>query len=498
MSRPSYQRLTMLDNSFLAMEGPSTHMHVASTILFDAGPLTRPEGGIDADRILEYVRSRLHLIPRFRQRLVDIPVERHPVWVDDDHFNIHYHVRHTSLPYPGNERQLKRLSARIMSQQLDRAKPLWEMWVVEGLDNGKRFALINKTHHCMIDGISGADLISVLLQLSPEDDFDEAAEWTPRPAPHGLELLRDAITRRVEAPLSILRRVPDSLRSPGATLAGLRENVAALGEALTAQWRPAPRTPLNGAIGPHRRFDWLAMDIADLKEVKDRLGGSLNDVVLATVAGALGRFFARRRVDVDRLDMRAFVPVSVRSAGERGTMGNRVAAWMVPLPIAERDPRRRLERVSETTARLKRSRQALGAEVLSAVSEWSGSALLSLALQLASRIPPFNLVVTNVPGPQMPLYLLGARMLECYPVVPLYVNQGLGIALFSYAGRIYWGFNADYELLPDLHDFVEAIEASFRELRDAALEEKGPASAAGRRPAKRRRRSKESPADAKA
>ena len=487
MSRPYHQRLTMLDSSFLAMEGPSTHMHVASTILFDAGPVSRPEGGIDADRIREYVRSRLHLIPRFRQRLVRIPVERHPVWVDDDHFNLHYHVRHTSLPYPGDERQLKRLSARIMSQQLDRAKPLWETWVVEGLDNGKRFALINKTHHCMIDGISGADLISVLLQLSPDEDFDEAAEWNPRPAPHGLELVRDAIAHRVEAPWSILRRVPDALRSPGAALAGIRENVAALGEALSAQWRPAPRTPLNRPIGPHRRFDWLAMDLADLKEVKDRLGGSLNDVVLATVAGAVGRFLERRRVNVDRLEVRAFVPVSVRTAAERGRLGNRVAAWMVPLPIAERDPRRRIGRVSETTARLKRSRQALGAEVLSAVSEWSGSALLSLALQLASRIPPFNLVVTNVPGPQMPLYLLGARMLECYPVVPLYVNQGLGIALFSYARRIYWGFNADYELLPDLHDFVEAIAASFRELQGAAREEKAAAPAAARRERKRRR-----------
>jgi WS/DGAT/MGAT family acyltransferase len=388
MPDPSYHRLTMLDNSFLAMEGSSTHMHVASAILFDAGPVTRPEGGIDADRILEYVRSRLHLIPRYRQRLARIPVEGHPVWVDDDHFNIHYHVRHTSLPYPGSERQLKRMAARIMSQQLDRAKPLWEMWVVEGLDHGKRFALIGKTHHCMIDGISGADLISVLLQLSPEKDFDEAAAWTPRPAPGRLELLRDAITRRVVAPFSILR----ACRTPalaGGALAGIRENVAALGETLSAQWRPAPRTPLNRPIGPHRRFDWLAMDIADLKEVKDRLGGSLNDVVLATVAGALGRFLARRGVDVDRLEVRAFVPVSVRSASERGRLGNRVAAWMVPLPIAERDPWKRLARVSETTARLKRSRQALGAEFLSAVSERSGSTLLSLALQLASR-SPFN------------------------------------------------------------------------------------------------------------
>ena len=490
MPEPLYTRLTMLDNSFLAMEGSNTHMHVASTILFDAGPLARPDGGIDADRIRSYVRSRLHLIPRYRQRLAAIPIERHPVWVDDDHFNIHYHVRHTSLPRPGDVRQLKRLSARIMSQQLDRAKPLWEIWIVEGFEEGKRFALVSKTHHCMIDGISGADLISVLLGVTPDQEFEDAGEWSPRPAPSAAALLRDEVIRRARAPLAMLEHLPSAVRAPRMALAGLRESVTAVRETLAAQLGSAPPTPLNEPIGPHRRFDWLAMDLADLKEVKDQLGGSLNDVVLATVAGALRRFLEHRRTSVGDLEFRAFVPVSVRSRQERGTLGNRVAAWMAVLPVAEADPRRRLAKVTEVTTRLKESKQALGAEILSAVSEWSSSTLLSLALQLAGRVPPFNLVVTNVPGPQLPLYLLGARLLECYPMVPLYVNQGLGIALFSYAGRIYWGFNADYDLLPDLHDFVEAIEASFGELQKAARAEGAPGAARPRRVASTRRRAK--------
>jgi diacylglycerol O-acyltransferase len=467
MPNYAYNRLSVVDNSFLAIEGPSAHMHVGVAMVFDAGPLMHPDGGVDIDRIRDYVTSRLHLIPRYRQRLATVPLGTRMVWVDDDHFNIHYHVRHTSLPRPGDERQLKRLSARIMSQQLDRAKPLWEMWVVEGIE-GERFALVAKTHHCMIDGISGVDLMAVLLSPTPEATIAEAPVWIPRPAPGRAALLRDEWLRRLREPLVLAGELPCVLAEPGTIITRVLESVGALGETLGAAFHQASETPFNRPIGPHRRFDWLAMDLGAVKEVKNRLGGTVNDVVLATVAGALRHFLERRRINVETLEIRANVPVSLRSVEERGTLGNRIALWMTDLPVAERDPLRRLSAVRATTARLKESKQTMGAEVLAAVSEWTSSTLLALAVQLSTRSRPFNLVVTNVPGPQIPLYLLGARLRECYPILNLLANQGLGVALFSYAGRLCWGFMADWDLVPDLHEFVHAIAASFAELRDAA------------------------------
>ncbi len=471
MTTRAYDRLSALDNSFLVFESHDTHMHVGSTMIFEADPLRGPDGGVDIDRVRAYIASRLHEIPRYRQRLDFIPIEGRPVWVDDERLNLHYHVRHTSLPRPGDERQLKRLSARIMSQQLDRGKPLWETWVVEGLQ-GNRVALVNKTHHCMIDGISGADLISVLMRPEPDDTFEEAPDWIPRARPSRLGLLRDELRWRARGPLSLLEEIPNALRDPRRALDSVWEKIEAVGETVAASMNTASPTPLNRPIGPHRRFDWLPMDLAELKEVKNRLGGTVNDVVLATVAGALRRLLEGRRINVDLLHVRAMVPVSVRGAQEHGTLGNRVAAWMTDLPVAERDPRRRLEAVRETTAHLKESRQALGAELLTQVTEWTPSTVLTLAMRLSTRALPFNLVVTNVPGPQVPLYLLGARMLAAYPLVPLWVNQGLGVALFSYAGKFFWGVAADWDLVPDLHEFVLGIEESFRELREIAAKTK--------------------------
>jgi WS/DGAT/MGAT family acyltransferase len=228
-------------------------------------------------------------------------------------------------------------------------------------------------------------------------------------------------------------------------------------------------TPLNKEIGPYRRFDWATMEVAHVKEVKNQLGGSLNDVVLATVAGAMRRFLMRRRVNPAAITFRAMVPVSVRTSSERGTLGNKVAAWMAELPIGEADPLRRYAMVSETTARLKSSKQAMGAEVLTRVTEWTPSTLLALGARLAHRGLPFNLVVTNVPGPQVPLHLLGSRLLEIFPLVPLFARTGLGIALFSYAGRLHWGFNADWDVVPDLHDVVRCVDESFAELYSAAV-----------------------------
>jgi WS/DGAT/MGAT family acyltransferase len=388
--------------------------------------------------------------------------------VDDHHFNIDYHVRHTSLPRPGDDEQLKRLSGRIMSQQLDRSKPLWEMWVVEGLAGGDRFAVITKVHHCMIDGMSSVDLLEVLLTPQPTFSIEPPPRWVPRPVPSRWELVRAEALRRLRAPFETVagfRRLIADVEDPRSNL---RAMLRAVRDTVGLGLRRCSDTPLNKPIGPHRRFDWLAMSVADVKAVKHVLGGSLNDVVLATVAGAVREYLEGRRVSVEGLEFRAMAPVSVRASTERGTLGNRVSAWIVDLPIAERDPRRRLERIRETTARLKESKQALGADLLTQAVSWTPSTLLSLGSRMVLRALPFNLVVTNVPGPQVPLYLLEARMLDNYGQVPLTDYLGLGIALFSYAGKLCWGFNADWDLVPDLADFVRATEVSFAELCAAA------------------------------
>ncbi|MCZ6783391.1 MAG: wax ester/triacylglycerol synthase family O-acyltransferase [Proteobacteria bacterium] len=467
-----YHRLSAQDRSFLDLEDPDTPMHVGGAFMFEAGDLARQdgEGGLDIDRIRAYIASRLHRIPRYRQRIEWIPFENHPIWVDDARFNIDYHVRHTCLPPPGDDRQLKRLCGRILSQQLDRGKPLWEIWLVEGLEHG-RVAMVSKTHHCMIDGVSGNDLIQVLLGATPEKDFEEGPRFHPNPVPTRMELVRDAAARRAAAPFQLGRALRDALKEPVAARERITDAVTGLVESVSAGLSPAGDTPLNRPIGPHRRFDWLAFDIDEVKRVKNVLGGTVNDVVLATVAGAVGRFLEHRGIPFAKqreIDFRAFCPVSVRSEAERGTLGNRVSSMIASLPIAEPDPRRRLAEVRKTTKDLKESKQALGAEVLTSVSEWTAPTLITLAARLAFRNRVSNLVVTNVPGPQIPLYLLGARMTETYPMVPLFQNQGLGVALFSYAGGLYWGFNADWDGFPDLHDFVVAIDAAFHDLCDAA------------------------------
>jgi WS/DGAT/MGAT family acyltransferase len=469
MPNYAYDRLNFLDHSFLLAESPTQHMHVGGVAIYEAGSLRKPDGGIDIDRIRDYIEARLHYIPRYRQIIAFAPVERRPVWVDDQHFNINFHVRHGALPRPGDERQLKRLAGRVISQQLDRHKPLWEIWIVEGLEGGDRFAMIAKVHHAMVDGVSSVDLMAVLLTLGPTEEFERAGRWIPRPAPTPWELFKAEAVRRAKVPFEAaldLRHFIEKAEDPRSDLQTVTR--AATG-ALERMTRPVSPTPLNQPIGPHRRFDWLSMNLSDVKAVKNSLGGSINDVVLATVSGAVRRFLERRQVNVETLDFRVMAPVSVRADRERGTLGNRVSAWMVDLPLSERDPRRAIAKIRATTERLKASNDALGAEVLTKVMSWTPSTLLSIGARMMTRAFPFNLVVTNVPGPQMPLYLLGARMIENYGVVPLTDYLGLGVVLFSYAGKLSWGFNADWDLIPDLHEIVLETEESFRELTRAAL-----------------------------
>ncbi|MFI5365200.1 MAG: wax ester/triacylglycerol synthase family O-acyltransferase [Candidatus Binatia bacterium] len=456
-----YERLSALDNFFLVCESPTTPMHVGSTALFEAGSLSTPEGAIDSGRIRHYIASRLDRIPRYRQRLVRIPLEQRTVWVDDPHVDLDYHVQHTSLPKPGDDTQLKQLSARIQTHPLDLTKPLWETWIVEGLQGG-RFALIFKVHHCMIDGVSGADLLSVLLSPTAETGIEAPKRWRPHAAPSGAELLRDEILQRLEGPVSFASR---AARHPLAVAAEIGDAVGAVAETLGSTLQSASPTPLNQPIGVHRRFDWAAMDLGTIKRVKDALGGTINDVVLTTVAGGVRTYLRRRGMQVGHLDFRAFVPVSTRSAEQRGAMGNRVAGWIVNLPIGEPDALTRFRHVRDATRRLKQSNHARGAEVLTGIAEWTSPSLMGMVMRRASQSAlAFNLVVTNVPGPPVPLYLLGSRLQAVYPMVPLFVNLGLGIALFSNAGTLFWGVNADWDVVPDLTAFVGGLQAAFREL----------------------------------
>jgi len=466
-----YERLSDLDHSFLALESRATHMHVGAVTIFASGSFARDDGGIDVGRLRAFIESKLHMIPRYRQRLAMVPIEQHPVWVDDDHFSIDYHIRHIALPRPGADAQLKQIVGQIMSQQLDRSKPMWEMVVVEGLDHG-RFAIVTKIHHCMIDGMSGVDLMAVLMSLAPSTEIIPGPLYEPRPAPNGTELLVRETTRRISASIGAVR----DLRQVTVNVAGLADRLGhrlqAVGASLASGWLvPTGKTPINGDIGPGRRFDWIEIPLADVKTVKNRLGGTVNDVFLATVAGAVRRFLIEQRAvrseELEAIEFRVMAPVSVRSQDQRGTLGNQVAMWLAPLPIGDPDPVRRLSTVHAETEKLKASNQALGAATLVRVSTGAPATLVALGARLAANARPFNMTVTNVPGPQFPLYLLDARLEATYPLVPLWESHGVGLAMFSYDGTVAWGINGDFEVMPDLDVFGEAILLAFAELLEA-------------------------------
>lgn len=468
MAYSHFERLSALDDSFLELEDGVSHMHIGAVAIFEAAPLRTPEGGIDIARIEGAVAAGLHRIPRYRQKLARVPLFDHPVWVDDARFNLHYHVRHTHLPAPGDERSLKRLAGRLMSQELDRGKPLWEMWVVEGLE-GDRFAIVTKVHHCMIDGVGSVELTGAMMRPTPDDDLqleEPPPVWSPRPVPSGTELFLSELGHRLGAPLAGVKRMAGS--EPSAVLRGARDVVRGLSEVVATGLSPASASPLNVDTGPHRRFDWLAMDLEEIRKIRKSLGGTINDVVLAIVSGALRRFLHRRGDDVDGLDFRVMMPVNVRTAATRDHLGNQVAMLTARLPLDEPSARHRLERVIAETTRSKQSSQASGMQVLEELSDSTFTTLFTQFARLTTLSRPYNVIVTNVPGPPCPIYLLGAKMLSVAPLVPLFANQALGIALFSYDAKLYWGFNADWDALPDLHELVVATEHELEALANAA------------------------------
>jgi diacylglycerol O-acyltransferase len=445
------------------MEDDSAHMHVASALVFEGDPPPYME-------LLESIERRLHLVPRYRQRLASVPLgQGRPRWVDDPHLNLRYHVRHTALPSPGSEAQLKALASRVFSQRLDRDKPLWEIWLAEGLEGG-RFALLAKTHHALVDGISGVDIVTVLFDTDPDPAVppDPGERWLPHPVPSGTQLLGQALVERATVPAELGRTLRAVIRGPRRVISEVGNAAISMGAMAWAGRSAAPPTPYNGSIGPHRRFTWVRTELGDLKAIKNELGGTVNDVVLATVSGALGRHLRRRGESTDGLELKAFVPVSVRADVERGALGNRVAAMIASLPVWCQEPEARLEVVRKEMGQLKEGRQAVGAEMITQLGDFAPPTILGQAARLMSRQRFFNVVVTNVPGPQFPLYLLGREMLDTFPMVPLARSQGLGVALMSYNGRMNFGLVGDYELLWDIEDLAEDMRESLAELAGTA------------------------------
>jgi diacylglycerol O-acyltransferase / wax synthase len=459
MAQEHFDRLTAIDASFLHQEGPNSHMHVGGLARFEGPPPPFEE-------LLDSLRMRLHLVPRYRQRLQVPPAGTgRPLWVDDPTFNIEYHVRHTALPRPGTERQLLRLTGRIFSQQLDRARPLWELWMVEGLEDGG-FALVSKTHHAMVDGIAGIDIAQVMFDLSPvpADVPHPDRAWQPARPPSSAEVLAAGTLGLLRAGVRTATHAAGMLRDPGAALSGAREAAEGLGEIVWAGLNPAPETPLNVAIGPHRRYEVVRTALEDFKLVKDAFGGTVNDVVLAVVSGALREWLHGRGVRTEGLQLRALVPVSIRAAGDRGALGNRLAAMRGPLPVYIDDPVERLRSVSRAMDGLKESKQAIGAEVLSNMQNFAPPTVLAQASRLNFSTRLFNLLVTNVPGPQFPLYVRGRELEAVFPVAFLPKDHALAVAIMSYNGQMNFGLLGDYDALADIAVVAEGIDASLEEL----------------------------------
>jgi diacylglycerol O-acyltransferase / wax synthase len=458
-------RLTALDTTFLHLEDHSTaHMHVASVMIFE-GAAPAPQ------ELVDHVVSRLHLVPRYRQRLANVPYgQGRPVWADDPHFNPRYHVRHTALPKPADDKALKQLAGRLFSQRLDRSKPLWEIWLVERMA-GDRFALVAKTHHALVDGISGVDITTVLFDTAPDPvpSSRPPAPWTAKPLPGPAKLLGEALRERTTVPAEMARGTRALLRAPRRALSQVIDGLTSVGATTWAGINaPAPDSPFNVDIGPHRRYTFLDADLEEFKAIKDSLGGTLNDVVLAAVSLGLGRYLRREGVQTDGLELKAMVPVSVRADSDRGALGNQVAAMWAPLPVGVQNPAECLQQIAHAMDDLKKSGQAVGAQVLTNLAGFAPPTILSQAARLQARQRFFNLVVTNVPGPQFPLYVLGRRLQVLYPVVPLARRQALGIAVMSYDGHLGFGLLGDFDALPELEAIATDLKSAIGSLARAA------------------------------
>ena len=461
MAQAHLDRLTSIDAGFLHQEDGGAHMHIGGLGVF-AGP---PPSG---DEFREHIASRLSLVPRYRQKVVEMPFGTgRPMWAEDPEFHIGYHVRHTALPSPGSKAQLHTLMSRIASQRLDRTKPLWEMWLVEGLEQD-RWAIISKTHHAMIDGVGGVDLLTALLDLTPETRQLESEPWVPQPTPGTLGLLAQGIDGAARSVASASWRGLGLALRPQKAVREVASAAAALAAASAPLVSGAPSTLLNRKPGPHRRVEIVATDLADYKAVRKAFGATVNDVVLAAVAGALGRFLAQRGERTEGLQLRACVPVSVRTAAKSGAAGNEITIMTAPLPVGVQRPVERLALVRQAMEHLKQSRQAEGAKVLTSLENALPPAVLARASRLGFSSRMYNLLVTNVPGPQVPIYLLGRQLEELAPLAFLAPEHTLAIAIVSYNGAVTYGLLGDADALPDLDDLAQHLRDSLAELVEAA------------------------------
>ena len=467
MAQTHMERLSPMDVSFLDQEKHGSHMHIGAVMIFEGPPPPYED-------LRAHIESRLHLVPRYRQKLAYPRFQMgRPMWVDDPRFNLDYHVRHTALPSPGTVEQLRLLAGRIFSQRLDRSKPLWELWLVQGLE-GNRFALINKTHHALVDGVSGVDITTVLFDTSPTPTPVGAEPWRPTVEPSDAELVAAGVKGLATLPARAANRAIGAARRPGETVFEVREAVEGLGAVAWSFANPPPRTPLNVPIGPHRRVLWMRFGLADLKKIKNELGGTVNDVFLATVSGALARWLRRRGVRTEGVELRGIVPVSIRADEQQGALGNRITAMLGPLPVYANDPVERLRIVSRAMQGLKESKQAVGAETLTRLQDFAPPTILAQASRLNFSTRAYNLLVTNVPGPQFPLYLIGREMEELAPVPFLAPERALAVAIVSYNGNVDIGLMGDYDAMSDLDELGADVEASVAELlavaRDTARE----------------------------
>jgi diacylglycerol O-acyltransferase len=457
-------RLSSLDVTFLYLEEPTTPMHVGGLAIFQP-----PEEGLDYDGLVSLIEHRIGQVPRYRQKIKWVPGHlANPIWVDDPDFDVTFHVRRSALPRPGSEAQLRELVGRLMSRRLDRSRPLWEMYLVEGLEGG-RVAIITKTHHAMVDGISAVDIGQVILDVTPTPRDVPDQLWMPEAVPGGVGLLLGARTEVVRRPSAALDTARIGLLDLRATVTKVAGTVSGLMAMARTAARPAPGSPLNVTISEQRRIGLARTELDDYKRVRKAHGGTVNDVVLATVAGALrGWLLSRGEAVTGGSTVRAMVPVSVRTGDEQGALGNRVSSYLVDIPIGEPDPVVRLSQVSFAMKAHKESGQSVGADAIVALSGFAPPTLHALAAQVATGMTRrlFNVVVTNVPGPQFPLYAGGAQMLDMFPVVPLAKGQAMSIGLTSYNGGVFFGLNADRDAMADIDVVGSLIEESLAELVD--------------------------------
>jgi diacylglycerol O-acyltransferase / wax synthase len=460
------ERLTGLDAAFLALETPTSHMHVMAAMVLDPSEVP---GGFNVDTVRGLIGERLPRLEPFRRRVVEVPFGvHHPVWVEDPDFDLDYHVRRAALPAPGGVQELAELTAEIAGRQLDRRRPLWELWVVEGLEHGY-VGVIAKMHHAAIDGVLGVDLMTEMFDLesAPEPKSPEALPERER-VPSDIELLLGAVTSIARQPLRMYRAARNLTRSAVRIVQRVRAGPVSAGVPLTA-----PPSPLNGVLTPHRRVALTSVPLADVKEVKRAFGVTVNDVVLAVCAGALRRFLDRRGTIPDR-PLLAAIPASVRTADERGVMGNRVSAMFATLATQLDDPVDRLFAAREVMGGAKLVHDDIGGNTLHEWAEVSAPLLFSRGMAFYERVlqgrhpPVINLVVSNVPGPSFPLYLAGARLVSLFPLGPVIPGTGLNVTVLSYLDTVGFGLIACREIIPNLDDIADAIPDALAELVKAA------------------------------